>query len=105
MAEGTEIRLGNGQHTLFSDEEWFLVVPQGSAPPFLEGRFQTDAPDRTGYPVWSWTEFCVSRGGDAAVCRFPLTPPPEPGEPNRFATVPDAIWKRAVEECVKLRPG
>ncbi len=106
MVSGTEIYLGNGQHTLYSDEQWYLVVPPGSAYPFLEGRFQTDAPERTGYPTWAQAdnELCVSREGGMAVCRLPLKRLPRSGEPNRFASVPDAVWKRAVEECNKLRP-
>jgi hypothetical protein len=102
MAEATEIRLGNGQHTNFSDEEWYLVVPPGSTHPFVEARFQSDAPDRTGYPKWALTEFCVKCEGGIALCQFPLKRLPHPGEPNRFATVPDGIWNRAVEECGKL---
>ena len=103
MAEGTETYLGNGQHTVYSDEQWYLIVPLESAQPFLEGRFQTDAPDRTGYPLWTQTEFCVSCEGEVAVCRLPLQRLPEPDEPNRFASVPDAVWKRVVQECNKLR--
>jgi hypothetical protein len=103
MAERNEIYLGNGQHTIFSDEQWYLIIPPDSAHPFLEGRFQSDAPDRTGYPAWTLTEFCVSCEGEVAICRLPLKRLPQPGEPNRFASVPDAIWKRAVEECAKLR--
>jgi hypothetical protein len=105
MANGVEIRLGNGQHTLFSDEEWYLVVPPGSPHPFVEGRFQSDAPDRTGYPSWSFTEFCVKCEGGEALCQFPLKRMPQSGEPNRFATVPDAIWNRAVVACAKLTGG
>lgn len=104
MAAGSEIYLGNGQHTLFSDEQWYLIALPGSVHPFLECRFQTDAPDRTGYPAWTQTEFCVSCEGEIANCRLPLKRPPQRGEPNGFATVPDAIWKRAVEEYGKLRP-
>jgi hypothetical protein len=103
MVGDTELYLGNGHHTLFSDEQWYLVVLPGSAHPFLECRFQTDAPDRTGYPAWTQTEFCVSCEGEVATLRLPLRRTPQPGDPNRFASVPDAIWKRAVEECGKLR--
>jgi len=84
MADNTEIYLGNGQHTIYSDEQWYLVIAPGSAHPFLEGRFQTDAPDRTGYPAWTQTEFCISREGEVAVCRLPLARLPRAGEPNRF---------------------
>jgi hypothetical protein len=101
MAESTEIRLGNGQHTNYSDEEWYLVVLPGIPHPFIEARFQSDVPDRTGYPSWTLTEFCVKCEDGIALCRFPLARRPQPGEPNRFATVPDAIWNRAVEECAK----
>jgi hypothetical protein len=102
MVGCTEIYLGNGQHTLFSDELWYLVVVPGSAHPFLECRFQTDAPDRTGYPAWTQTESCVSCEGEVATSRLALRRIPQRGDPNRFASVPDAIWKRAVEECGKF---
>jgi hypothetical protein len=101
MSGGSEIYLGNGRHTLFSDEQWYLVVLPGSACPFLECRFQTDAPDRTGYPAWTETEFCVLCEGETATLRLPLRRLPQLGDPNQFASVPDAIWKRAVEECGK----
>jgi hypothetical protein len=104
MAEGMEIRLGNGQHTIFSEEEWYLVVPPDSTHPFVEARFQSDAPDRTGYPSWVVTEFCVKCEDGIALCRYPMTRLPRPGELNRFATVPDRIWNRVVEECGKLKP-
>jgi hypothetical protein len=104
MADRTEIRLGNGQHTLYSDEEWFLIVPPGPAEPFLECRFQTDAPERTGFPTWAQpdNEFCVARDADTALCRLPLKPLPRPDSSNRSASMPDAIWRRAVEESAKL---
>src|SRR5262245_23489071 len=102
MEDSMERHLGNGQHTLYSDEQWYLVVLPGSAYPFLECRFQTDAPDRTGYPAWTKTEFCVSCEGEVATLRLPLRCIPQPGDPNRFASVPDVIWKRAVEECGRL---
>ncbi len=103
MADSTAIHLGNGWHTMYSDEEWFLIVPPSPDGPYLEGRFQTDAPDRTGYPAWTRTEFCVCLEGEVATCRLPLAPLPVPGTPNRFASVPDAIWKRVIEECAKLK--
>lgn len=104
MTSSAEIYVGNGHHTLFSDEQWYLVVPPGSAHPFLECRFETDALDRAGYPAWTLTEFCVACEGGTATLRLPLGRIPQPGEQNRFASVPDAIWQRAVEECGKLRP-
>lgn len=102
MSESNEIYLGSCGQTLYSDEKWFLIVPPRPAQPFLEGRFQTDAPDRTGFPVWTATEFCVLREGAVATCRLPLKSIPKPGDPNRFASIADAIWNRAAEECAKL---
>jgi hypothetical protein len=104
MTDPTELNLGNGQHTLFSDEEWYLVAPRDSPHPFLKCRFQTDAPERTGYPTWAQTEFCVSCEGETATLRLPLRSIPRPGDPNRFASVPDAIWQRVVEEYAKRWP-
>src|SRR6476619_3747976 len=101
MTNNREIDLGSCQQTLYSDERWYLIVPDGAAP-FLEGRFQTDAPERTGYPQWAETEFCVSCEGELATCRLPLQRLPTPGEPNRFASITDSIWNRAIEECAKL---
>jgi hypothetical protein len=98
-----ELFLGTGEHTLFSDDQWYLIIPPGSPHPFLECRFQTDAPDRTGYPTWTQTEFCVSHGDEVAVLRLPLPRIPGPGDPNRFSSVPDAIWKKTVDDCGKLR--
>lgn len=105
MSDRTEIYLGNGWHTLYSDEEWFLIVPPAPAQPFLEGRFQTDAPDRTGHPGWTATEFCVLREDAEATCRLPLKRLPKAGDPNRFASITDAIWERVIAECAKLPPG
>jgi hypothetical protein len=102
MAKSEEIHLGNNWHTLYSDEEWFLIVPPGPSEPFLEGRFQTDAPDRTGWPGWTATDFCVQRDDAEAICQLPLKRLPNLGDPNRFASITDAIWKRAIEECAKL---
>lgn len=102
MADNIEICLGNNGHTLFSDEPWYLVIPPLPASPFLEGRFQTDAPDRTPWPTWTATEYCVLREDDKAICRFPLTPIPSTGEQNRFASIVDQIWNQCVRECEKL---
>jgi len=102
MAENTEINLGCNWHTLYSDEIWFLVIPPRPAEPFLEGRFQTDAPDRTGHPGWVGTEYCVFNNGQEATCRMPLGLIPMPGKPNPFSFISDAIWRRLVEEFAKL---
>jgi hypothetical protein len=101
MADSAEIYLGNNWHTLFSDELWYLIVLP-SAVPFLEGRFQTDAPDRTGWPTWVSADYCIHRTTDAAICRLQLTRTPAAGERNRFASISDEIWNRCVEECEKL---
>jgi hypothetical protein len=97
-----EILLGSNWHTLFSDELWYLIVPPAPAHPYLEGRFQSNAPDRTGWPVWVTWDDCFSRTGEAALCRLALRGIPRPDEPRRFLTISDAIWQRAVEESVNL---
>jgi hypothetical protein len=97
-----EIELGGAGGTLYSGEVWFLVFHPESAGPMLEGRFQTDAPDRTGFPTWVDSEQCVFRDGANATLRLPLKPLPSPGERNRFSCITDAIWKKLVEECAKL---
>lgn len=102
MAENVEILLGNAGHTLFSDEPWYLIVPPAPGAPYLEGRFQTDAPERTGWPVWASSDDCYSRTADEATYRLALARMPRPDEPCRFASITDAIWKRVVEECAKL---
>src|SRR5262245_27719787 len=61
MAQDVETLLGNAWHTLYSDELWYLIVTPDSGEVRLEGRFQTDAPDRTGHPTWARTEFCVAK--------------------------------------------
>ena len=103
MADNIEICLGSNSHTLYSDEVWYLVVPPKPAAPFLEARFQTDAPDRTGWPTWANSDNeNAFRIGETATWRLPLTRMPVAGEANRFASISDAIWSRCVLECVKL---
>jgi hypothetical protein len=103
MSEKIEICLGNNGHTLFSDEVWYLVLPPEPAIPFLEARFQTDAPERTGWPTWiNPDNDNVVRDGHTATWRLPLTPMPVAGEGNRFASISNAIWNQCVRECVKL---
>jgi hypothetical protein len=101
MTEPREILLGNGWHTLFSDEVWYLVVLD-SGELALEARFETDTPDRTGWPDWLRTEFCVSNTDGFAVCRVPYGSPPELLAATRLSFVPKAIWKKAVERCQEL---
>jgi hypothetical protein len=106
MPDNSDIHLGNYWHTNYSDEDWFLVIPPKPSAPFLEGRFQTDAPDRTGWPGWADPELCLFRNNEKAARRFPLDPLPMPGDRNRFSCISHAIWKRLTEECAKLdRPG
>ena len=77
MPDRREIVLGGGQHTLYSDEVWYLVKAADSGEVVVEARFQSDAPDRTGYPTWAWTELCVSRAGEEAVGRLHYAGPAE----------------------------
>ena len=102
MIFAREVYLGNAEHTLYSDEKWYLVIPGEEQAPYIEGRFQTEAPDRTGYPTWSHAPCCIVCEKEAAVCRMPLETLPRPSSPNRFALVPDAIWQRVVVECERL---
>lgn len=103
MPDHRELRLGNTSHTLFSDEEWYLVTAD-SGEVTLEARFQSDAPDRTGYPAWAWTELCVSRAGEEAVGRLHYASPAELLAAPRPSVVPEGIWVRATEECRKRLP-
>jgi hypothetical protein len=102
MAEGKETHLGNGCHTLFSDEEWFLIAVPGSGEIILEARFQTDAPDRTGFPNWARTEFCISKGDTEAVCRVPFTDAAELLEASRLSFIQEHIWGKATGICRTL---
>lgn len=102
MTFAREVYLGNAEHTLYSDEMWYLVIPGEDQSPFIEGRFQTDAPDRTGYPVWSHAAICIQCERETAVCRIQLETLPSAGSPNRFAMLPDTIWQRVVVECGRL---
>jgi hypothetical protein len=104
MAEPREILLGNGWHTLFSDEVWYLVVSD-SGEIALEARFDTDAPERSGWPNWLRTEFCVSNTSDFAVCRVPYGSPPELLAAVKLSFVPKEIWDKAVERCQELTKG
>jgi hypothetical protein len=103
MADREEVVLGNGWHTIYSDEVWYLIVAP-SDEVILEARFQSDAPDRTGYPTWAGTEFCVSKAGGEAVCRVPYARSAELLAAGRLSFVPESIWAKAVEECRKRAP-
>lgn len=105
MADRKEIMLGSGWHTLYSDEVWYLIVAPHSGEVVLEARFQSDAPDRTGYPTWAATEFCVSKAGEEALCRVPYTSATEMLGAGRLPFVPEGIWGKLVEECRKLAPA
>jgi hypothetical protein len=102
IVERSDILLGNGWHTLYSDEVWYLVLVPNSSEVLLEARFQSDAPDRTGYPQWARTEFCVSKAGEEAVCQVPYSDAEGLIAASRLSFVPEAIWANAVEECRKL---
>jgi hypothetical protein len=102
MAEGSELHLGNGWHTLFSNEAWFLIAAPGSGEIILEARFETEAPDRTGFPNWARTEFCISRGENEAVGRVPFTDAAELLAASRLSFIPENIWAKAGEICRKL---
>ena len=105
VAQHSEIPLGNSCHTIYSDEMWFLIFASDSGEVTLEARFQSDAPDRTGYPNWVSTEFCVSKARYEAVCRVPYTDAAQLLAASRLSYVPEAIWAKAVEECRKLKSG
>ena len=102
MGEPIEIPLGNGWHTLYSDEPWFLVVAPGSKEIVLEARFESDAPERSGRPTWMQTEFCVSKSDHEAVFRAPYDDVAELLAASRLSFVPEHIWAKAIEECGKL---
>jgi hypothetical protein len=99
MPDRREVMLGNGQHTLYSDEVWYFVTAGDSGEVVLEVRFQSDAPGRTGYPTWAQTEMCVSQVDDEAIGRLHYGTPAEVLTARRPSFVPEAIWRRAVEEC------
>ena len=102
MAQDAEIFLGNGWHTLYSDEPWYLIVTSSSSEIRLEGRFQSDAPQRTGKPTWAGTEFCISDAGEEAICRVPYDDAAHLLAATKLSFVPESIWSKAVEECRKL---
>jgi hypothetical protein len=102
MAEGKETRLGNGWHTLFSDEEWFLIIAPSSDEITLEARFETEAADRTGFPNWARTEFCTSKGNTEAACRVQFADAAELLAASRLSFIPENIWGKATEICRTL---
>lgn len=105
MSQHKEILLGSGWHTLYSNEVWYLVTATDNSEIVLEARFQTDAPDRTGYPHWARTEFCTSKSDEQAVCRVPYSDAEHVLEASKLSFVPEEIWGKAVEECRKLIPS
>jgi hypothetical protein len=98
-----EIPLGNAQHTIYSDEPWFLVVETDGVA--LEARFQSDAPRRTGWPDWVRTEFCVSRDEESAVGRICYDDAAHLLAAPRPSFVTEAIWAKALEACRGLAGG
>lgn len=105
MSGETEILLGNGWHTNYSDELWYLVIPETADEIRLEARFQSDAVDRTGYPRWATTEFCVSKDDAEATCHVPYSDAGHLLSARRMSFVPEEIWSKAMEECQKLKRG
>jgi hypothetical protein len=87
---------------MYSDEEWYLIVAPNSREIILEARFESDAPDRTGFPNWARTEFCSSKGGAEAVCRIPFTDAAELLAASRLSFIPQNIWGKAAEKCQAL---
>src|SRR5690242_10672167 len=104
MPEHREVMLGGGQHTVYSDEAWYLVTAGEGGEVVLEVRFQSDAPDRTGWPTWAGTELCVSRAGEEAVGRLHYASPADLVAAARPSVVPEGVWARAADECRKLVP-
>jgi len=102
MEERKEILLGNGWHTLYSDEPWYLIVPAGSKEVVLEARFESDAPERSSRPNWIQTEFCVSKSDHEAVFRVSYAEAAELLAAARLSYVPEHIWTKATEECRKM---
>ena len=105
MAEPKAIPLGTGEHTLYSDEEWYFVVDPSTTEIILEARFESDAPDRTGFPTWARTEFCISQAGEKAVCQIPYASAAELLAAARMSFIPEGIWRKAGAECRKLAPA
>lgn len=103
MAQEKKVPLGGGGHTLYSDEVWHLAI--GARGVALEASFQSDAPERTGYPAWAGTEFCVSRGEGEAACQVPYHDAAHLLAAPRPSFVPEAVWAQAVAECRKVVPG
>lgn len=96
MSTPQEIYLGNGEHTLYSDEEWFLLS-QGEADEVrLEARFQSDAPGRTGWPHWTATEFCVEKTDETARCQVIYDTRADLLAASKLSFVPAPIWQNAL---------
>ncbi|MEJ5277041.1 MAG: hypothetical protein WHU94_14115 [Thermogemmata sp.] len=104
MPDRQELFLGGGEHTLYSDEVWYLVTTGGADEVVLEVRFQSDAPDRTGYPFWVGTDVCVGRTVGEAIGRVRYSGAAELLAAVRPWFVPAGIWAKAAEECRKRVP-
>ncbi|WP_157369011.1 hypothetical protein [Zavarzinella formosa] len=105
MEQPGEILLGNGWHTLYSDEVWYLIVDPGPREITLEARFESDAPGRTGPPTWARTEFCVSKDEHKAVCRVPYNDAAHLLAASRISFVPEIIWAKALGICRRIASG
>ncbi len=101
MPERRELLLPGGQHTLYSDEVWYLITGADSNEVVLECRFQSDAPSRTGFPTWISTELTISRDEYEAVGRLHYGNPADLLAARRPSFVPEIVWARATEECRK----
>lgn len=101
MDPSARLFLGTGEKTLYSDERWDLVVIPGSGEVWLEARYDSEAPDRTGYPRWAHTEFCLSQGRGTATCRVPYDDAAHLLAAAKPSFVPEAIWAKALVECRK----
>ena len=80
---------------MYSHEVWYLIAAAGFKEIILEARFESDAPDRTGYPIWAPTEFCISKDGGEAVCRILFADAAELLAASRLSFIPETIWKKA----------
>lgn len=98
-----EILLGNAQHSIYSDELWYMLIVADEVT--LEARFQSDAPHRTGWPAWIHTEFCISKDEESAVCRVTYDNSAHLRSVSRLSFVPGDVWAKAVDVCQRLDTG
>ncbi|HEY1064466.1 MAG TPA: hypothetical protein VGE52_00090 [Pirellulales bacterium] len=103
MLRDVDALLGHGfLKTIFSDELWRLKATADSHEVRLEAEFQSDAPNRTGWPDWTNSEFCISRDAETAVCRIHYDDPASLLAANRPSFVPELVWEAALAECRRL---